>query len=270
MCAKLKRFEMKESSYNTAVGNMTKNGSNIMEVIVGQRKKLYKLQNDTGDKKLMAIKHLDTEFVNIGKLSGKSFNQFLAEFKLNLHNNLKKNSELLNLNIPFKGITRKKNIQFWDTMPIGTYFYGIDFKSAYWQMGHKIGYIDSNLYNGYMDLDDYKEGKRLCFSFLARKITGTYHKLNTSINCDISCYMNVYNNVRNLLYNYMADVVKLSENMFIEYNIDGIYVMKDKIDVIKDYLKENNIVSKRTICKKINDAEYISGYTLVEFLKPKK
>jgi hypothetical protein len=63
--------------------------------------------------------------------------------------------------------------------------------------------------------------------------------------------------------------VKLSNNEYIEYNIDSITVMADKVNAIKDYLKQNDLLFKITECRKVSETQYLSDYNLIKFKQNK-
>lgn len=260
---RLSKYEVSETGYQNIVANQILNQKELIEVTIGSRKKLYTTKN--GEKSMLCTNKLDNKTVSIGNIKAKSFNTFLAEFKRGLHKAILKNPELIDYEVYFKGVSRKKNYQFFDNIKIGDYFYLIDFNSAYWQMAHKLGYISTKFYKNYILLNDYKKAKRLCFSFLARTIRATYSTNKEVITCDTTLYQRVYNNIRYLLYNYLIECVKLTNNEYIEYNIDGIIINADKVDIIKNYLKAKDILFKVTECRKLNNNEYMNDYNIVKF-----
>lgn len=280
---KLSKYELDSISYDKVIHNQINNKNDVLEVIVSGRKKLYKTFNPkvildnkgkekTVCKSLLCVNKINND--SIGNITIKSFMLFLAEFKINLNKNLIKNNKLWNLHIDYENSKQKTNIHKWNDLEIGSYFYCIDFKSAYWQMAYKLGYIDERIYNQYINLDDYKSAKRLCFSFLSRSVKGIFHNKkfndtgkNLVIDCDNSFYRNIYGNVRNLLNNLLLDMVNLTDGNYLYYNTDGIYITKEYIDIIKNYLKNEKILYKMTLCKKINEKQYFLGNKLKQFIK---
>jgi hypothetical protein len=279
---KLNKYELDSISYNKVIHNQISNNNDVLEIIVSGRKKLYKTfepkkvidnqgKEQTVYKSLLCVNKLNND--SIGNITIKSFMLFLAEFKINLNKNLTKNNELWNLHIDYENSKQKTNINNWNDLEVGSYFYCIDFKSAYWQMAYKLGYIDDRIYNQYINLDDYKSAKRLCFSFLSRSVKGIFHNKKVDdgkilvIDCDNSFYRNIYNNVRNLLNNYLIEMVNITNNNYMYYNTDGIYINKDSVNIIKSFLNDEKILYKTTICKKINDKQYFLGNKLKQFIK---
>ena len=257
------KYEVSSDGYNQILGNLTVNKTDSVEVRVGARNKLYRIDN----KKLLCTNKVAATTVTIGKLKPKAFSSFLAEFKKTLNKQLTTNAELFYLQIPFKGCSKHKNTKAFNKISIGEYFYTIDFNSAYWQMAHKIGYITPQVYNAYINVDDYKQAKRLCFSFLSRKVSAYYSNGHRIVNCDTTPYKRAYDNVRHLLYTHLMECVKTTNGEYIEYNIDSITVNADKINAIKLYLKNVGIVFKITECKKLSTKEFISGNKIVRFAK---
>ena len=255
-----RKYELGTDAYKVVVANQIINNSDMLEVKVGARTKLYKLGASS---KLLCVNKV-TNTLNIGSLNGKQFSSFLATFKTNLLKNiLEKN--LLDLKVDFSGLSKQHNKDLWTKTPVGQYFFCIDFKSAYWQIANKLGYIDDKLFASYMDLESYKQAKRLCISFLARPISANYHKRGYSIKCDTGAFCSVYDNIRSCLYNYVAGMVKVAKNEYFMYNTDAIYIMPEKVDAIKQYLFENNITFKTTLCKKISETQFTEGCKIKNF-----
>jgi hypothetical protein len=286
----LSRYEVDNSKYSRIISNQISNKRDLFEVITGKRKSVFRLEKPYIRKDKNGKEHIEyktllctntiTQLV-IGKLKKESFVRFLAEVKLNIHRNVIESPELLDLKIDYKNSKQGRNLGYWHSLPDESYFYSIDFKSAYWQMAYKIGYITETLYWNYMNLDDYKVAKRLCISFLGRSVTVNYlgktfkNEENFGQPLIITCdndslyYKRIYKNIRNLLNNYLYDVVRLSNGNFIKYNTDGIWVTKESIEPIKKYLKDNDILFKTTLCKKISSTEFIQSKELINFLKQK-
>ena len=162
-----------------------------------------------------------------------------------------------------------KNRKLWDKMPNNNRFYYLDIKSAYWQVGHELGYISKNVFEKYMNLDDYKESKRYCFSFLARENSMVYinkGKENIEIKCDIEILRNVYHNVKNRMYQIIYEIKKQCP-YWIEYNQDSITVKGEDWLKAQMYFKEIGIQTKGAICKKIDDNSYKRGTIVRKFIK---
>jgi hypothetical protein len=235
------------------------NGKNFREHIYGSRKKII-----IGNK--VRLTTIPNGNINLGKLSNEKFVAFLGLFTKNLYRNLNDNPYLYTNKIEFKGVARSKNFKFWSNLKEGTLFYNIDLKSAYWQIAHLLGYIDTRLFNKYMFNDEYKQAKRLCISFLARKNKMVYHigKNSFTIECDITTLKTCYNNIRNQLYDCVSKSVSLCDN-YIEFNIDGLYVLAKDVDNARSFFDKIGLIYKITKCKKLNEYEFLSGEKIKNF-----
>jgi len=235
------------------------NGKKFREHIYGSRKKL--IIND----KVRATTTPNSN-LNLGNLPNEKFVAFLGLFTKHLYKRLNQMPYLYEHKIIFKGIARSKNYKFWSEIKDDTLFYNIDLKSAYWQISHLLGYIDTKLFNKYMFNDDYKQAKRLCISFLARKNKMVYHIGNESftIDCDITPLKNCYNNIRNQLYDCVSKSVSLCKN-YIEFNIDGVYVLANDVDIVRAYFDKMGLIYKITKCKKLNDYQFLSADKVKNF-----
>lgn len=257
-----KRKEVTPTHYEKLKVVQAKNGTTIFEQVYGIRRKLYI------HGRLNAIKEVK-DSLDIGNLTKPKFTAFIGMFQRNLYSQFSKNDKLYDLNIDFKGISRKKNMKLWDEMRIGEQFFNLDFSSAYWQFSHRLGYISTNLYTKYMDLDDYKEAKRYCISFLGRRnkmIKLEPSGKKTTMICDNSVLHRVYQNVRNSIYLEIANCASSSENI-LEQNIDGISVRKCDYKKVRDILLERGIVFKVKMLIKTSDKEYLSYDKIRKFRK---
>jgi hypothetical protein len=254
-----KHLEVTDSHYEQIKVIQLNNKNVIQEHYLGSRKKLY--SNNT----LIATLSL-TDSLYLGGLSNPQFISFLGMFNKQLYARFNSNVELYDISISFSGCARGKNIESWDNMNVGDYFYNIDLKSAYWQMANKLGYISKVMFDRYIHLDSYKQAKRLCISFLARENNMYYlnNSDNYTIGCDTSVLKGVYQNIRNELYNCIESSIQGIEN-WIEYNIDGVYVSKNELNIVKDKLKGMGLLYKITECRKLNELEYSYGCKIKRF-----
>jgi hypothetical protein len=204
--------------------------------------------------------------LDLGELKKGQFYSFLGGFNRNLYSRFKHNPDLFSVKINYKGVARSKNYQYWDTLEDGTYFYNIDLSSAYWQIAYRLGYLSDKLFQTYLELDAYKHAKRYCVSFLARKnkMVYTTEEGKIEIACDTSVFKNVYDNIRNELYKTIQEALIGIEN-YVEYNIDGVTVMKDDVARVKKAFREEGLKFKVTECRKINDKEYLYGNKIRRF-----
>jgi hypothetical protein len=257
-----KKLEVSEEYYKEIINTQFSNGSVVREHIMGNRTKLF------SDDMFIATKCYSSS-IDKGNLKDSQFFSFFGLFNKQLYNQFKVNTNLFLLDVEFDGVSRNKNYDTWEKLSDGDFFYVIDLKSAYWQIGYKLGYINDNMYHRYMNLDAYKQVKRYAFSFLARNnIMNYYHKGESySIECDKEFLNKIYSNVRYALYNYINDCVKGLDN-YIEYNIDGVVVTNKEVDKVMSYFNENDLKYKLVECRKMNEYEYTYNNFLRNF-KPK-
>jgi len=246
-----KRLEVSDSEYIQIKNTQFDNGSIVKEHFKGSRINMF------SDNMLIASKCKSANLEK-GELSDSKFSAFLGMFNKQLYRQFALNPDLFFLDVDFNESSRKKNYESWESISEGDFFYNIDLSSAYWQIAHKIGYISDNIFKKYMKLDEYKEAKRYCISFLGRKnIMKYYYKgFEYEIECDREFASRVYKNIRYALYNYILDGVNLTNN-WLEYNIDGISVLEHEKDIIINYFKECNLEFKINECIKMNDNEYL-------------
>ena len=256
---KYKKLKVNDIQYQNLKDIQIENGSYIQEHYVGSAKKLYSKNT------LIATLSID-DSLSLGGISNQQFTSFLGMFNKNLYNQFIVKPELYNLNIEFEGSARGKNIEAWDRLPIDSYFYNIDLKSAYWQIAYKLGYITKAIFEKYIDNDSYKQAKRLCISFLARPNNMYYMNDNGNyvLECETSVLKGVYDNIRHELYNSIGKAIKGSKN-WLEYNIDGVYVSKDELNMVRQEFKNIGLLYKITECKKISDTDFQYGYKLRKF-----
>jgi hypothetical protein len=251
-----KSFELESKRYDECIKTLQSNKKSFQEHLYGSRRKII-LNN-----KVRATSSA-TGNLNIGDLTNEKFVSFLALFSKHLYKRLIKYPYLYQYKINFIGVARSKNYKFWSTLKENTLFYNIDLKSAYWQIAKQLGYIDDDFFNRYMFNDDYKQAKRYCISFLARRNRVFYHEKGKvhDIECDITSLKTCYNNIRHQLYSCISKAVSLCNNV-IEFNIDGIYVMADEVDIVRKAFDEMNLIYKITKCVKVNENQYKYDYQI--------
>lgn len=263
---KLTRFDVPETEYRKIVAMQDQNKTLYIEQTFGSRKKLFVEGN------LIATTASNSN-LDLGELSQQQFYSFLGAFNRTLYKQFHTYPELFNLRVSFKGVARSKNIQVWNTMKTGMYFYNVDLSSAYWQMAYKLGYISKKLFDAFMNVDTYKEAKRYCISFLARSCKTTYRMLDTGQNvkqftvvCDTQPLRQVYDNIRNKLYETIQEGISGIDD-HVEYNIDGVSVLAKDLDVVRSRFREMGLTYKTTECRKVSDFEYTYGCKLRNFKK---
>jgi hypothetical protein len=257
---KYKVVEYDDETYQRCKFLQIENNKVFKEHYFGSRKKL--IIND----KVRAT-NIPNGKLYIGDLSDKKFIAFLAYFSKHLYKNLINKPYLYEYKLEFKGSARYKNFKLWSDLKDNIIFYNIDLKSAYWQICNQLGYIDKKFFDDYMFNDEYKQAKRLCISFLARKNIMTYYSQKRkaySVQCDITPLKTCYNNIRNQLYTCVSNAVSLCNNV-IEYNIDGVYVLAEDVDKVRKAFDEMNLIYKITKCVKLNEYEFMYGSKLRNF-----
>ena len=268
---KLDKFSYDKDYYLKVIDTQFRNGMPFAEQFVGSRRKLYKFGRFICTNKISEL--------DLGGIKNRQFISFLGTFTKNIYNQFAENPKLYDKQIKFLGNTSKfKNLDVWRELNEGDVFFNIDFKNAYWQTLRRLGYIDAKFYSRYVLQDEYKKAKRYCVSFLGRSNKVVYHYPegcglpygDYEISCDTSVLRNVYMNVRNEIYNSIYYAMSELESMdnVLGFNTDGIYVVDRKsLDIVKSKLMEMGIIFKSSICKKINDYEYIQESTVRTFAK---
>jgi hypothetical protein len=249
------KSEYTSERYIECVSNQIKNNKDFREHIFGARKRLI-IDND------VCATTVRKSHLNIGNISKPQFISFLASFSKMLYKQFDETPELHYLNVDFKGVSRDKNHKLYESLPEGRIFYNIDLRSAYWQIGYMLGYIDKKMYLKYQINDDYKQVKRYCVSFLGRSNKMIYYNNdigNYVIHCNTEIFNNVYKNIRNQLYKCVADAVSLCSE-YIEYNIDGVYVLSQDVDKIRRVFDSYGLEYKITMCRKIDNQKYMYDF----------
>jgi hypothetical protein len=249
----LNRIEVDLDEYNTIKKNQEKNQTPYQEQNFGARKKLY-VQG------VLIATTSSNNSLDIGDLTKNQFNSFLGLFTKNLYSQFIKNPSLYELNYEFDGLSREKNYDLWDSLKPTNSFYYVDIQSAYWQIAFKLGYIEEKMFKKYLFIDNYKNAKRYCISFLAREnsMTYTFNEKELIIECNNEVLENVYRNIRNYLY-CLIEELKNNCVEWIEYNIDAISVTKKEIKKVIDFFETYSLNYKLTQCVKLNDAQFLHG-----------
>jgi len=246
-----KTLEIDELNYEKTKQVLINNGKSVSEQTHGSRKILF------ADRSICGFSEIDYYIPLSGGISSRQFNAFLGAFTKSLYNQIKKNSNLLNLKIDFDGVSRDKSHESWNLIQDKEVFYNVDLSSAYWQMAYRLNYISKKLYDNYMFKDEYKEAKRYCVSFLSRENEMQYFD-NREINivvCDTSILKQIYENIRHELYNTVENIKQTTEH-WLNYNIDGISIPAKDLKNVCDFLDQQNLIYKINECIKIDSFEY--------------
>jgi len=255
-----KRLEIEDEYYESTIKVLINNGLKVKEHHVGSRRTLYANNEICGFNKVNY--HLPLS----DGLTTAKFNAFLAYFSRTLYSQFKQNPDLFNLKIQYTGLSKGKDSQMWNKIKSREVFYNIDLSSAYWQIAYRLGYINTKIFEKYMPLDEYKEAKRYCVSFLARENKMNYFD-NREINlieCDMSVLYQVYENIRHELYNIIEEL-KNHIKFWIEYNIDGISVTEKYLQKTKSKFDELGLIYKVNECFKIDNKSYFLKNTIRKF-----
>lgn len=249
-----------QNTYNKFIDIQLHNQNKFQEHIHGSRKKL--IVHNRIIATLSGNNKLDTD-----GLTEKEFVSFIAQFNKQLFKQFLKKPELHSLNLSFNGVARQKNIELWKSMPNNKMFYNVDLSSAYWQVAHKLGYINDKFFKKYLNDDRYKKAKRYCITFLTRSNKMKYIDgvKVAEIKCETDVFKKVYDNIRYELYN---TIFQLSRELnFLEYNIDGISVMGADLNTVREYFNTLKYDYKTTLCIKKSESEYLYGFKSKVFMK---
>ena len=195
--------------------------------------------------------------LHLGEITDRQFKSFLGSFMRGLYRQFDKHPNLIDHEVEFSGLSKGKNRLEFDKIRNHSYYWNIDLSSAYWQIGHKLGYISDTFYQKYIHKDDFKVVKRLCFSFLSRTNWREYNVNDQTftISCDNTIERQVYKNVRKELYKTISGALKIAGDEYIDFNIDAISVTKAKRNEILDYFQDQNLEVKLNRVTKINDLQ---------------
>jgi hypothetical protein len=258
----IESLTINSEQYSERVVTQVENQNGFKEQVHGSRKKLYVYDR-------LVASTTPSSYLDLGGIDKRQFSSFLGHFNKKLYSQFSKHPELLDKEVKFYGTARHRNIKTWNAMPVGTYFYNIDLKSAYWQMAYRLGYIDQSMFDNYIDLDDYKTAKRFCISFLARPNKMVYHTKQGQkyeIHCNTDVLKRVYTNIRNELYRLIQTSLNGNET-YIEYNVDGVAVPSKLVPMVKEFFAKEGLRYKTTFCQKINDKQFTYGLKTKNFRK---
>ncbi len=235
------------------------NGTSFSEHVKGGRTKLIVYNS-------VVSSTVSTNKIDLGGMSKLKFTALLGRFNKQLYKRFRTIEDLHSIDIKFDKPSKGKNTALWDTLKPGATFYNIDIRTAYWQIGYKLGYIDHNLYIDLLNDSDAKQGKRYCFSFLQRDNYMIYHtpKGKNIIICDTSILKKALSNVRKQLYREIDNAKKGCKGV-IDWNTDGVSVLPSTVDIITKRLKAAELIYKITFCKKIDDYTYSYGSIIKNF-----
>ena len=241
--------EVSQDEYNKLINLQISNGVSYSEQCKGSRKTLI-----VKNRPLVSLL-LSGSYLELGDLTDKQFGSFLGIFKNHIYKRISKEN-LFDLKINYNGLSRGKNKENFNKAEILCKWYNVDLNSAYWQMGYNLGYISKNFHDKYLYRDEYKSAKRFCYSFLARPNFRIYSSGN-KIECDNTLDQRIFDNIRNKLYCIIEDCLNLSENDYLEYNIDSITIPENKLNIVIDYLEKNNLVYTINDYIKLSDTQFI-------------
>ena len=262
------RAEVTKEEYDKILATQKANGTKYREQVSGARKSLY-----VG--KILVASIVNSNSLQLDKITQKEFISLLALFQKNVNKAVLSNEELFTLNIPYSGFSKARNGKLWAKLGNNQCFYTFDISNAYWQFAYRLGYISERLYNEYAYMDEFKTAKRYCVTFLARKQKVAYTDPNGGkfeVYCDNKLYNQIYENIRNSIYRAVAEA-REDVDGWIEYNTDGISVMPEHAQEVKDRFKAMGLEFKITLCRKISEYQYLSGSKTKNFqtqIKPIK
>jgi hypothetical protein len=78
----------------------------------------------------------------------------------------------------------------------------------------------------------------------------------TTIKCDTSVLQQVYDNIRNELYKIIQKPFPRFDLEWVSYNIDGVMVTANSVDLLKSAFNEENLGYSITQCRKIDEKHY--------------
>ena len=154
-----------------------------------------------------------------------------------------------------------KNVAAYTDIKNGEMFYSVDINHAYFQVLHKLGYIEDGLYNLYKNQEEYKKAFHFSCSWLASRakiykyaggrLVDVYDTSETDRELKV-----IYDNVRHTLQNLLGELYEQLDTAAIAYITDEILIRKDALPMVKEYFKSKGYEFKIAICWKTNDIEY--------------
>jgi hypothetical protein len=159
--------------------------------------------------------------------------------------------------IGYKGIMNKINREYYRELPIGGEFVSIDIVSCYWQMAYKLGYIDKDMYDKYMNNSRYKQAKRLCVALLGRPFIKKYvipkKGIDMDVSCDMGLYKTMFKNIRDLAYTHIQECCEIVDGKYYWRNIDCIAVDFQDYKKVSEFFKSKNIKISISYAVKIDN-----------------
>lgn len=250
--------------FQTVMDRNISNGKYFGVLHYGQGNDIVRNKSLIVDKKRISIVNVQSvgkDFINdndrkerlFSGVQPSKFRVFLRMVKYSIYSNWMNERCVKDLveNVKYK---KKRNNEKWDLMDEGEEFVLIDIYSCYWQMAHKLGYIDDDLFNRFLDNYSFKQSKRLCFTLLRKPfIIAEYYNDGSKIN-EIVCENNVLDdilfNIRNMSSIFINKIVSELGEDYLFYNIDGIAVKYDKYKMVSDFFKNENIRVSVNYCIK--------------------
>ena len=163
--------------------------------------------------------------------------------------------------IPSIYSTVGKNVSAYTDIKQGEMFYSVDINHAYFQVLHKLGYIEDGIYNLYKNQEEYKKAFHFSCSWLASRakiykyaggtLAGVYDTAETDRELKV-----IYDNVRHTLQNLLGELYEQLDTAAIAYITDEILIRKDALPMVKEYFKSKGYEFKIAICWKTNEIEY--------------
>jgi hypothetical protein len=257
--SKYSKADCSQSDFDRSKAVQIGNGTSFREEITGQRKKLVVYN------KIIKTTVVKSGF-DLGGLKNERFSAFLGRFNKQLYKRFRTMPHLYDIDIKWKGSVSGSNKEIWKKINVGDIFYCVDLKSAYWQFGFRLGYINPEFFDQYMYDDLFKVSKRLCFSFLSRGCRAIYHspRKSVEIKCETAPLKKVFDNTRYELYNKISEA-RSGLKTAIEWATDAICVLPEELDVLRKKFDDLGLIYKTTLCRKLSENEYQQGSKIKNF-----
>lgn len=158
-------------------------------------------------------------------------------------------------------LQRKKNADLWATMPVGSHFFAIDINNCWFQMAHRLGYIEDKKYKKWSKQTEYKRVVQRFLPMASSKTDRWTLKKGVRITLPLPFHKRMHNrmyvNVRNEANGIMEKVLQKLGTDFVYVNTDEIAVIGEKRLIVCQTLTEHGVDYKLTLCKKISELHYI-------------
>lgn len=164
-----------------------------------------------------------------------------------------------------------KNRAVYNSLPDNSKFYIVDIKHCYWRIAYMFGIISQRVYERYGNNSDHKDPRNMALTSCLSPVTKEYNffsndnpELNNktlSITEDIEIYHRIYDKIRIHAYNITGEIAFniLGIENFIMYNVDGIAVLENKVDLVMSELNKRNFITSVLECTKVDDINFIKG-----------